>query len=251
VFDTILKRVPWVIAAIMVLAVTGQAALAGTDDGVAPSAVANVNADRIDGRHAIKYTSNTTARKGKLMAIGATGYLPNNIIQKAMDADKIDGIDSTALATIAALQNPAGAVNEADNLVHWNQLFGVPPTVVSGTTRSFIAAESPVIPAGNTYSFSIDQPVGLDVEWALIPTTVGQTVYMYDDPITGEGEGFQRTAAGTLRHWILIKNFNVASTVKVRVTVWNDSYVAPSAARKMVKVTFFETKKARRMVGIN
>ncbi len=131
-FDTILKRVPWVIAAIMVLAVTGQAALAGTDDGVAPSAVANVNADRIDGRHAIKYTSNTTARKGKLMAIGATGYLPNNIIQKAMDADKIDGIDSTALATIAALQNPAGAVNEADNLVHWNQLFGVPPTIADG-----------------------------------------------------------------------------------------------------------------------
>ena len=81
VFDSILRRVPWVVAAVMVLTVTGQAALAGTDDGIGPSAVANVNADRVDGRHAVKYTSNKTARKGKLMAFGATGYLPNNIIQ--------------------------------------------------------------------------------------------------------------------------------------------------------------------------
>jgi hypothetical protein len=250
VFDTILKRVPWLVAAVMALAVTGQAALAQSDTAIGPSAVANVNADRVDGRHAIKYTSDLAKRKGKLMAIGATGYLPNNIIVKASDAELIDGIDSTALATIAALQSSAGTVNEAGNLVHWNQLFGVPPAVVNGTVRSFIAAESPILAAGATYSFSIDQPVGLDVEWALIPTTVGQTVYVFDDPIPGEGEGFQRTAAGTLRHWIIIKNFNVASTVKVRVTVWNDSYLAPSAAKNKVKVTFVDTKKAARLMGL-
>ena len=136
-FDTILKRVPWVVAAVMALAVTGQAALAGTDDGIGPSAVANVNADQVDGRHAVKYTSDTSAkRKGKLMAIGATGYLPNNIIQKATDADLIDGIDSTALATIAALQSSAGTVNEAGNLVHWNQLFGVPRLSLTGWTKA-------------------------------------------------------------------------------------------------------------------
>ena len=80
-FDTILKRVPWVVAAVMALAVTGQAALAGTDDGIGPSAVANVNADQVDGRHAVKYTSDIAARAKRLMAFGGTGYLPSNIVQ--------------------------------------------------------------------------------------------------------------------------------------------------------------------------
>ena len=191
--------------------------------------MANVNAHQVDGRHAVKYTSDLAKRKGKLMAIGATGYLPNNIILKASDAELIDGIDSTALATIAALQSSAGTVNEAGNLVHWNQLFGVPPAVVNGTVRSFIAGESPVLAAGATGTpVSIDQPVGLDVEWALIPTTVGQTVYVFDDPIPGEGEGFQRTAdrhPATLDHHQELRR--EPSTVKVRVTVWNDHVPRP------------------------
>ncbi len=236
-FDTIQKRVPWVVAAVMVLTVTGPAALAGTDDGIGPSAVANINAHRVDGRHAIKYTSNLAKRKGRLMAFGATGYLPDNIV-------------AGGVATVAALQSSVGAVNEADNPVHWNQLQGVPPAVVNGTARSFIAAESPLLAVNAIHYFSIDQPIGLDVEWALIPTAVGQTVYMYDEPITGEGEGFQRISAETLRHWILIKNFNVASTVKVRITVWNDSYLAPSAAKNKVKVTFVPRQKALKMLGV-
>ncbi len=153
-FDTIWKRVPWVMAAVMVMAVTGQAALARSDEAIGPSAVANVNAHQVDGRHAVKYTSDLAKRKGKLMAIGATGYLPNNIILKASDAELIDGIDSTALATIAALQSSAGTVNEAGNLVHWNQLFGVPPAVVDGTDeelhRRRIAGPRR---GGNRYSF--------------------------------------------------------------------------------------------------
>ncbi|HZW01318.1 MAG TPA: hypothetical protein VFF55_07095 [Candidatus Deferrimicrobium sp.] len=229
---------PWIVAAVMVLAVTGQAALAQSDDGIDPSAVVRINADRVDGRHAIKSTGNAALRKGRLMAFSAAGYLPSNIVQGGV-------------ATLAALRSTTGAVNEADNPVHWNQLFGVPPAVVAGdTTRSFIAAESAPLAVNDTSSFFVDQPIGLDVEWALIPTAVGQTVYVFDNPIVGASEGFQRIDAGTLRHWILFKNFNVVSTVKVRVTVWNDSFLAPAAARNKVKVTFIDPKKALKELGI-
>jgi len=243
VFDTIQKRVPWVVAAVMVLAVTGQAALAGTDDGIGPSAVANVNAEQVDGRHAIKYTSNKTARKGRLMAFGATGYLPDNIILKAMDADKIDGIDSTALATIAALQSSAGAVNEADNPVHWNQLQGVPPAILTGTTRSWIVIATGLIPLNGTGVLVVEHPVGLDVETTLIPDTNTGTFGLLSltsgaDKVSGEY--FQRNGA-SLAQVIVFKNIGpVASGVKLRATVWNDAYLSPSAAREMVKATFYK-----------
>jgi hypothetical protein len=203
---------------------------------IAPAAP-GINAGTVDRLHAVKSTGNKNKRAGKIMAFAASGYLPANIVQGGV-------------ATVAALQSPTGAVNEADNPVHWNQLQGVPPAVLNGTARSFIAAESPLLAVNAIHYFSIDQPIGLDVEWALIPTAVGQTVYMYDEPITGEGEGFQRISAETLRHWILIKNFNVASTVKVRITVWNDSYLAPSAAKNKVKVTFVPRQKALKMLGV-
>jgi len=236
VFDIILRRVPWVVAAVMVLAVTGQAALAGTDDGISPSAVANVNADRVDGRHAIKYTSNTTARKGRLMAIGATGYLPNNIIQKAMDADMIDGIDSTALATIAALQSSAGAVNEADNLVHWNQLFGVPPTIADGVdaadTTVSLMGPTKTLAASETNFLYIVYPASRAIAYELIPV---------DGAIVTEGDIIARDA-NNIAKAVIFTNFSAVNpvTVKVRLTDWNSSYVSPTALKKRVHATILD-----------
>jgi hypothetical protein len=249
VFDTIQKRVPWVVAAVMVLAVTGQAALAGTDDGISPSAVANVNADQVDGRHAIKYTSNKTARKGRLMAIGATGYLPDNIILKAMDADKIDGIDSTALATIAALKSAAGAINEADNLVHWNQLLGVPASIADGVDEgdgydSSIA----VIMGGNDLAvaqakwIAFDVPAGVDVETTIIPaaTAPASVIETLQFVVT-------RIDASILRHHYYIQNYvgSPATTFKVRVRVFNQA-IAPAALKQVANhIRVITSKKAR------
>jgi len=57
------------------------------------------NADKVDGFHAVGFGSTVTARKGKLVATSSTtGLLPNNIIKKAPDADKLDGVNSTAFA---------------------------------------------------------------------------------------------------------------------------------------------------------
>jgi hypothetical protein len=57
-----------------------------------------VNADKVDGKHAVKSDATVKNRKGKLVATSATtGRLPNNIIAKAPDADRLDGLDSTKL----------------------------------------------------------------------------------------------------------------------------------------------------------
>ena len=229
VFDSILRRVPWFVAAVMVLAVTGQAALAGTDDGIGPSAVANVNADRVDGRHAVKYTSNTTARKGKLMAFGATGYLPSNIVQGGV-------------ATVAALQSATGAVNEADNPVHWNQLQGVPTAVLQAdTTRSAIVFETPVILAGAQGAFYVAYPVGLDLKVTLIPTAPGAVFYVANN-LLQPGYAIGRSADGTglLEAFVVQNTGGVNSTVKLRATVWNDTYLSPSAVKDKVEVTFYK-----------
>ena len=53
------------------------------------------NADKVDGRHAVGAGATLENRKGKLVATNSAGRLPNNIIGKAPNADKLDGINST------------------------------------------------------------------------------------------------------------------------------------------------------------
>ena len=54
------------------------------------------NSDKVDGKHAVGARAPATKRRGKLVATNAQGFLPNNIIRKARDANKLDGLDSTA-----------------------------------------------------------------------------------------------------------------------------------------------------------
>ena len=71
--------------------------------GVATPAVAGSivpfarNADKVDGRHAVRAGATVHQRAGKLVATsGSTGRLPSNIIAKAPDSETLDGLDSTA-----------------------------------------------------------------------------------------------------------------------------------------------------------
>ena len=54
------------------------------------------NADKVDGKHAVGANATVAARAGKLVATNSSGYLPNNIVLKAANADKLDGMDSKA-----------------------------------------------------------------------------------------------------------------------------------------------------------
>jgi hypothetical protein len=89
----------------------------------APSIAATIadyakNADKVDGKHAVGSSASTTARKGKLVATNPeTGLLPNSIIAKAQDADKLDGRDSGEFLGKCDLLTLAGyAVIDGANL---------------------------------------------------------------------------------------------------------------------------------------
>jgi hypothetical protein len=60
--------------------------------GVARAAYDAVNADKVDGKHAVGAGASISYRKGKLVATSpTTGLLPNNIIAKASDSAKLNG----------------------------------------------------------------------------------------------------------------------------------------------------------------
>jgi hypothetical protein len=84
------------------------------------------NADKVDGKDAVGSGATLAGRKGKLVATSPkTGRLPNNIIAKAPNANKLDGRDYKAFALKAGLGS-AGTINESGNPVHWTKLKGVP-----------------------------------------------------------------------------------------------------------------------------
>jgi hypothetical protein len=71
-----------------------------------PSVAAKVlDADSVDGFSAVKATTSATARKGKLVATDSHGRLPDNIIKKAADANRLDGLDSRSFPRVKASRN--------------------------------------------------------------------------------------------------------------------------------------------------
>src|SRR5687768_16269547 len=77
---------------ITVAAVTAMLATGG------PAVLAAViHADDVDGFSARSSTGTPARRASLLVAFDDKGYLPNNSIKKVPDANKLDGVDSTAL----------------------------------------------------------------------------------------------------------------------------------------------------------
>jgi hypothetical protein len=76
---------------------------------VAGSVVARArNANKVDGLKAVKSTASLTKRRGRLVATDkTTGLLPNDLIGKAPDADRIDGVDSAELVRGATVLHKA------------------------------------------------------------------------------------------------------------------------------------------------
>jgi hypothetical protein len=58
-----------------------------------------MNADKVDDRHAVGAGASVTARARKLVATNDNGRLPNNIIDKAPDANRLDGISAEGFAS--------------------------------------------------------------------------------------------------------------------------------------------------------
>jgi hypothetical protein len=106
-------------AALTAIVVSGAPAVAGSIVRFAR------NAHMVDGKHAVGAGASLKQRRGKLVATGRSGRLPNNIIAKAPNASRLDGRDSSAYARLAQLRTQ-GEINAGANPVHWTRLKGVP-----------------------------------------------------------------------------------------------------------------------------
>ena len=70
--------------------------------GVAQAAYDAVNADKVDGKHAVGAGATVDQRKGKLVATSpTTGLLPNNIISAAPNSAKLGGYPHSTLRFLA------------------------------------------------------------------------------------------------------------------------------------------------------
>src|SRR5688572_19739007 len=71
-----------VVAVVVSLAtMTAVGALAQEPGSAVPSAVSSINADRVDGKHAVGAGAGIRMRARKLVATNKNGYLPANIVK--------------------------------------------------------------------------------------------------------------------------------------------------------------------------
>jgi hypothetical protein len=97
-----------VIVSLLTLTVAGALAQSepATTSTYAPSAVSNINADRVDGKHAVGAKAKIPQRAGKLVATDKTGFLPRNIVKplwpliQNMPAGFADGIDDQGVTGV-------------------------------------------------------------------------------------------------------------------------------------------------------
>lgn len=95
------------------IAVVAASVVAGPSAAVAAYVA---NADKVDNKHAVGAGAAVSKRKGKLVATsGTTGLLPNNIIAKALDADRLDGLDSSAFLPASGTAADSGLLDGLDS----------------------------------------------------------------------------------------------------------------------------------------
>ncbi len=98
-----------VIAALIVGALAGATVGAVAQDEptkAEPAALSNINADKVDGRHAVGSGASKAKRAGKLVATNSKGYLPSNIVKPYWGAIKnkpagfADGKDNAGVTSV-------------------------------------------------------------------------------------------------------------------------------------------------------
>lgn len=99
------RHLPTMIVAMVTAAVTaGGPALAAAVSQA-------MNAETVDYKHAVGAGASRSSRAGKLVATNAGGRLPDDIIAKAPDADRLDGVNSTKYARHGTVRVSAGSAN--------------------------------------------------------------------------------------------------------------------------------------------
>ncbi len=217
--DRVRHPIALVIAAVMVLAIA-PATLAQEDE---PAAIepAAINADTVDGRHAVGSKASKAKRARKLVATDKRGFLPSNIVKPKW----------------WTIQNKPAAF--ADGQIHWNEVVGKPAGFADGvdagdkTSSTITVTSNPMAPSAFVWLYVIT-PVSLDAGVTIIPVEPDASFMVHK-------EHWYRMPPpdGRLAHGHLVKNEgNVTSVIKARAVYWNVDYVSPAAAEKAVTVEF-------------
>ena len=91
------------IAAGMLAAIAPAATFAQDEGSSIVPAVSNINANKVDGKHAVGAKASRAKRRGKLVATNRQGYLPSNIVKPAwhlilgVPAPFADGVDNEGI----------------------------------------------------------------------------------------------------------------------------------------------------------
>jgi hypothetical protein len=232
--EGIRRHTPLLVAvlAVAVLA-AGQAVAQPAADTTGTTGPAGVDADTVDGRHVVGPGAAPADRGGALVATTAAGYLPNDIIRKAVDADKVDGLHAAAFARAATLRASTGAVNQADNPVHWKQLKGVPTGIADGNDavgyNSWIVfAGDTVIPPGETRTVIVPTVGrGADYLFSVIPPAAGGFLSVDDVRVLREDDG-------DLTYLVRVRNHSGvnASGFKVRGLAFHEDIASVASGRR-------------------
>jgi hypothetical protein len=167
-----------------------------------PAAVSNINADKVDGRHAVGAKAKIPQRAGKLVATDKHGFLPRNIVKPLW----------------GMIQNmPAGFADGVDDGAFTSAVLPVNVFLGPGLTDVLLA-----------FDFGVTLPSDVDMYITAIPTTDNGIIEV-------DGQATRRNADGTLTHSVYFSNRGaIGSWFKLRAMTWSDG-IAPVAFKAAVK----------------
>ena len=118
------------LATILVAMVT--AAVTAGGPALAAAVQQAMNADTVDSRHAVGAGASRTKRAGKLVATNDVGRLPDDIIAKAPNADRLDGVNSNRYARHGLVRVSAGSAS-------WQPMSTDADLVLDGRSHKLLA----------------------------------------------------------------------------------------------------------------
>jgi len=182
---------------------------------VAPAAVSKINADRVDGKHAIGYTTKRLSRRNKLVATNKQGYLPSNIVKPFWGN---------------VLNKPAPF---ADGQISWNEIAGIPADFADGVDDAgggYVTSTHacPIVDGDyGAYVSFMYLPRGVVYDFQVVPTSTGNWVYI-------DRQEVQENADGTLNIDLLIQTvFSSDASCNVRMVSFPDSISLASTDRRL------------------
>jgi len=147
---------------------------------------AGLNADKVDGRHAVKYTNQMGVRRGKLVAKNNKGELPSNIVRpfwglvRNMPAGFADGVDNEGVTGIS-ITTQAQAFN----------------LTTSGLHSVDVACPTGNVIGGGFYAVNAPTSSGVQSSYALNTTTWRLQIYVSGPNDSGTAYATCLTSAGS------------------------------------------------------